>query len=242
MYLYCSNNNCASTVTQLFQRACSLFGVPSRVRSDRGGENVGVCEYMIRTRGTDRGSHIAGPSTHNQRIERLWRDVFRCVCSTFHSLFHHLEEVGDLDPESLCDLYALQSIFVPRINHSLTEFACSWNYHPLRTERNWSPRKIWMNGVLGFDDQYFTTARDVVAEPVPTEGLEMYGQDPQGPLSSDIEDICTTVTVTGPPCPLNEEDEATFRRTFDSLAPSEDFGIDLYLAARAFVHAHCTHE
>jgi hypothetical protein len=41
-YLDCSNNNCASTVTQLFRRACSLFGVPSRVRSDRGGENVGV--------------------------------------------------------------------------------------------------------------------------------------------------------------------------------------------------------
>lgn len=67
VYLYCSSNNCASTVTQLFERACSLFGVPSRARSDRGGENTGVCEYMIRNRGTDRGSHIAGPSTHTIR-------------------------------------------------------------------------------------------------------------------------------------------------------------------------------
>lgn len=133
---------------QLFERASTLFGVPSRVRSDRGGENIDVCEYMIRTRGTDRGSHIAGPSTHNQRIERLWRDVFRCVCSTFHGVFHYLEEAGELDPENLCDLYALQFIFVTRINQSLTEFACAWNHHPLRTEHNWSPKKIWMNGVM----------------------------------------------------------------------------------------------
>lgn len=110
VYLYCSTNNYAATVTQLFQRACSLFGMPSRVRSDRGGENVGVCEYMIRARGTDRGSHIAGPSTHNQRIERLWRDVFRCVCSTIHGIFHYLKEVGNLDPECSHDIYALQSI------------------------------------------------------------------------------------------------------------------------------------
>lgn len=69
-FLYCSTNNCASTVTELFCRAIALFGVPSRVRSDRGGENVGVCELMIRTRGLDRGSHIAGSSVRNQRIER----------------------------------------------------------------------------------------------------------------------------------------------------------------------------
>lgn len=125
VYLHCSTNNCSSTVMELFHRACSLFGVPSRVRSDRGGENVGVCEYMIRTRGTDRGSHIAGPSTHNQRIERLWRDVFRCVCSTFYGIFHYLEEIGELDSENLCDLYALHFVFSPRINRSLIEFACA---------------------------------------------------------------------------------------------------------------------
>ena len=101
VYLHCSTNNCASTVTDLFCHATTLFGIPSRVRSDRGGENVGVCEFMIQNRGLDRGSHIAGSSVRNQRIERLWRDVFRCVCSTFYSLFYYFEEVGLLDPDAM---------------------------------------------------------------------------------------------------------------------------------------------
>ena len=195
VYLYCSTNNSASTVIELFERACSLFGVPSRVRSDIGGENVGVCEYMIRTRGTDRGSHIARPSTHNQRINRLWRDVFRCVCSTFHGIFHYLEEIVR---RHVCTSVHFRS-------RSLTEFACAWNYHPLRTERNWSPRKIWMNGTLGSDNQdNFTTVPDIV-KTMPTEGLEAFGQDP----SFDAEPIRSTVAVNSPDCTMGEIDTTT---------------------------------
>ena len=79
--VYCSTNNKANTVLELFRWATTLFGVPSRVQSDHGGESMGVCEFMITHRGVDRASHIAGSSVYNQRIKRMWRDVFHCVCS-----------------------------------------------------------------------------------------------------------------------------------------------------------------
>ena len=60
-------------VTQLFRKATELFGVPSRVRSDKGGENIGVCEFIIRRRGINSGSHIAGKSTQNRKT------VVKCV-------------------------------------------------------------------------------------------------------------------------------------------------------------------
>ena len=142
VYLSCADNNRSSTVYSLFKGAIEQFGVPSRVRSDKGGENVLVCQYMITVRGTNRGSHIAGSSVHNQRIERLWRDVYRCVCSTYHELFYAMEAIGVLDPTDDSDLFVLHCVFLPRIIKSLHDFSRAWNLHPIRTEQNWSPEKL----------------------------------------------------------------------------------------------------
>ena len=122
VYLGCSTNNRSLTVYKLFKEAIEEYGVPSRVRSDKGGENILVCQFMIAVRGTDRGSHIAVSSVHNQRIERLWRDVYRYVCSTYHELFYAMEALGVLDPTSDEDLFVLHCVFLPRVNRSLKEF------------------------------------------------------------------------------------------------------------------------
>jgi len=71
MFLRCNSNNLAGTVLDLFLDAINRDGHlwPSRIRVDKGAENVLVCDAMVQARGEGRGSFIAGPSTHNQRIE-----------------------------------------------------------------------------------------------------------------------------------------------------------------------------
>ena len=88
----------------------------------QGGKNIQVFQYMIAVRGTGRGSHIASSSVHNQCIERLWRDVYKCVCSIYHKLFYSMEATGILDPASEIDLFVLHCVYLPCINKALTVF------------------------------------------------------------------------------------------------------------------------
>jgi hypothetical protein len=66
-YLHAGNNNRADTHLAEFLEGVRQFGIPLRTRSDKGGENILIANFMIENRGTDRASHICGRSVHNQR-------------------------------------------------------------------------------------------------------------------------------------------------------------------------------
>ncbi|XP_034067491.1 uncharacterized protein LOC117543372 isoform X1 [Gymnodraco acuticeps] len=143
VYLSAATNNRAAPVLRSFLEAANVYGVPSRVRSDKGGENVDVARYMVANRGENRNSHIAGRSVHNQRIERLWRDVYVGVLDLFYTMFFNLEREGLLNPDCEVHLYALHWCFVPHIQKHLQFFQQGWNCHRLSTEGNRSPLQLW---------------------------------------------------------------------------------------------------
>ncbi len=91
---------------------------------------------------------LTGSSTHNQRIERLWRDVYRCVVSVYYQLFYYLEECGKLDPLSDKDLYCLHLVYQPKINETLATFMEGWNCHSLSTEHNLTPVQVFSAGSI----------------------------------------------------------------------------------------------
>ena len=172
VFLKCSTNNRSETVREVFLSATWDYEWPSRVRTDYGGENVLVWALMEDVRGTNRGSYIAGTSTQNQRIERLWRDVFRAVTHMFYYTFQSMEETGILDRNNDIHLFVLQFIFLPRINRALESFTSAWNLHPIRTERNWTPMRIWGNGMIDHRNRDLNAVADVAESAISNDDLE----------------------------------------------------------------------
>ncbi|RMX55916.1 hypothetical protein pdam_00006243, partial [Pocillopora damicornis] len=75
--------NLTPRVTYSVPGATTEFCWPSRVRTDKGGENAEVARLMVEKRGEGRGSILQGSSVHNQRIERLWRDMRKMVTELY---------------------------------------------------------------------------------------------------------------------------------------------------------------
>ena len=67
-----------------------------------------------------------------------------------------------MDPDNANDLFVLHCIFLPIIKHQLESFSEAWNLHSVRTERHWTPRKMWINGMIAADNRGQVAVRDVV--------------------------------------------------------------------------------
>ena len=224
VYCKCSSNNKASTVYELFLKATRQFGLPSRVRSDHGRENILVAQHMLEHRGSGRGSMITGSSTHNQRIERLWRDLHRCVTQLFYRLFYHLENIGLLDPLNEAHLYCVHYVFVPRINRALEAFQKGWNHHSIRTENNKSPHQLFVQGYLSLQRSGLV-ALDFAEQVDTNYGIEEHGL---ATLESQVEVPQSLLTV--PESALEQ-----LRQQVNPLRSSDNYGIELYEEALRFI-------
>ena len=230
MFLSCNNNNLATTVLNLFESAVAHDGGlwPSRIRVDYGVENVAVCDAMVAIRGAGRGSFIAGSSHRNQRVERLWRNVFRCICHLFYYTFYALEQSGMLSIENPVELFCLHYVFLPRINEALKEWMRCHNDHPLATEHNWSPNQIWLNGMMNACNPLARGEAD--HDP---DNITVYGDDPE---FSPFEELENDVQVFPPNVPAINSHLLTHLQTnINPLQDSTSLGIDIYMRALEIV-------
>lgn len=165
---------------------------------------------------------IVGSSVHNVRIERLWRDTFRCVLSIFYQLFYFLEEEGKLDPLSEKDLYCLHYVYVPRISRALDTFQNGWNNHALTTEHCSTPIQMFTSGVLA-NHSLDTTSHNF------------------GDIDSDISMVDGTsnsieVPTTTTPLTATQEDELA--RHVNPLQDTTDYAVGLFEQVKAYVSLH----
>ena len=101
VFLEVHNNNHSSTMLNCFLNGVREYGLPSRVRCDKGRENVAVSQFMLDKRGPERGGCITGRSVHNQCVEKFWRDLFAGCTSLFYYIFYYLEDIEVLSHQNM---------------------------------------------------------------------------------------------------------------------------------------------
>ena len=146
VFAHCSTNNRAETVRSLFCEALPKYGRPLRIRTDHGGENVGIWQDMIAARGEESKPVLVGKSVHNQRIESHNRALNEQVMARFRGEFYQLESEGILNVNNDTDILCLHYVYLPRINQVICEFVAAHNSHKVSTEKNKTPEQMfWCN-------------------------------------------------------------------------------------------------
>lgn len=226
-YLFVNPNNRTRTALQFFLSGVSAFGLPSRVRTDDGGENIYIGRFMEQSRGADRGSHLTGRSVHNQRIERLWRDVYSCVLDKLYTFFYYLEDSGLLCITNTVHLFVLHFVFLPRIQRSLVTWTNSWNHHRLSTEHNQTPLQLWIGGILsggpstGIQSVLQNHAVQLTGSLLHDYGVAWNLADP-----TDV----NIVVVPDVYVPLNAEELHQLQTDFNVLEDISSNGLNIYVA------------
>ncbi|CAC5399386.1 unnamed protein product [Mytilus coruscus] len=240
-FLYASNNNQSTTVYDLFIEATTQHGVPSRIRVDHGGENVDICTFMEGYRGTNRGSAIKGKSAHNQRIERLWVDLWESVSNEYYDLFSYMEDIYMLDITRARQLWAFQYVFLPRINKSLQMFVYQHNHHGLSTEGSKTPYQLFIKGVLQTINTNNVSIADLLLQAGSNDSLEHitddYGIEDN---NSDHEDNSfDEIELPLIHSPLDDDDMQQLRATINLTEDYKNLthGIQLYKDVLLFIES-----
>ena len=170
------------------------------------------------------GSMITGRSVHNQRIKRLWRDVFTECTSYYYALFYILEDSGLLSHCKETDLFVLHLVFTEDIQQQLNQFEDCWNHHKMRTCHNRTPMQQW---ILGFQERYSSVPNDNAITGLQGNELNDYGIDWEGPVSTDREN-----TIIVPDFILEVQNPRIADAIHDQFQNCNDDIIFRYLLAR----------
>ncbi|KAL1660010.1 hypothetical protein GGG16DRAFT_58163, partial [Schizophyllum commune] len=133
-------------------------------------------------------------STHNTRIERLWREVGAQFARAWAAFFTRLGRLHLLDRRNPHHLWLLQYLFLDALNADCEAFIHEWNAHPIRgpNAQNTSPKDLLILGQTEggvYVDDYQGVHPDVLQEFHGVEGRRLTRQPGQTGAGHSVQDM-----------------------------------------------------
>jgi len=132
------------------------------------------------------------------------------VVYEFKTLLETLERDHNLDVNNDLHIWALHYVVLPRLNQALSDFAKAHNNHPMSSERQRSPRQLWLDNADKMESVLDNDVRGSVDD--------MFGVDESGPLppaDERAENQDNHVHVPKVPCPLTVAQLSALRKVMD---------------------------
>ena len=103
---------------------------------------------------------LASSSVHNERIERLWRDVHKCIGNCYAETFRALEGERVLDPLNEVDLYCLLNLVSTKAYTTSKKAGTIIHY---QVKATWTPYQLLFEGLnhMVLNDDLGSTHADV---------------------------------------------------------------------------------
>ncbi len=200
-----------------------------------GVENGLIINHMVHARGADHRAAIVGPSVHNQRIERIWVDVFQGSLCVFYDLFQTMVNSGALDMSNDIQLFAFQYAFKPIIQRSLDRFRDAYNRHPLTSEGSRSPQQLFVAGMLEQQQRPTTGVREFWERAGDGADVNDFGIDDDGPVP-ELDRLTSEVRLDDLVCPVTDDVANELAESIDPVAMcNHDAAVDVYRAVLSFL-------
>ena len=208
------------------------MGIPSRIRVDHGGEFVHIKSLITELNGNEHNSWIAGKSVHNQRIERLWRDVFCKVANKFYLVFNAMEKNGVLVIENVIHMAALHHVFSRRIQRDLQFWYEAHNSHPISTEGYKTPLQLWNSASILSQNERNTAMHNLFRRDLSEYSNVISNYEEENVLAEpdNIEHVLARF-----PLPLTNAQSNTLNETIDIMKESQYEGLDIYYDTLKFI-------
>lgn len=94
-----------------------------------------------------------------------------------------MESEGILQPDDQMHLFAyLHFVYLPRINAAVEEFVVQWKNHSIRKTGGFSPRQLYVNGIIDVHDRNYSAVQNIYD---PDQGNPMFGVDDSDELETE---------------------------------------------------------